>query len=177
MIESVYWKEDLLSTARALKPLKKPPRWSEKSMVNFEKRLMISFFMIRKLLETGKLSKKSHSHQAYIFSYEPSGKEITLLNHRLIDEIYDFEKESRLSKNILFIANQFIHCNIIFAIQGKDRNWEDVYVVSDRDRKKTIYRVPVCEIKKILELVGTDYAHNIKWFWDPKIDDYRIEVP
>ena len=47
MIESRYWKEDLLSHADRLSPVKKPRRWSERAVVNFEKELMISFFMVR----------------------------------------------------------------------------------------------------------------------------------
>lgn len=55
MIESCYWKEDLLEHARELKPDKKPKRWTEKRHVNFEKKISISFFIIRKLLESNKL--------------------------------------------------------------------------------------------------------------------------
>jgi hypothetical protein len=51
MIESNYWKEDLLAHAKRLRPVKKPKRWSERAVVNFEKELMISFFMVRALLE------------------------------------------------------------------------------------------------------------------------------
>jgi len=50
MIESVYWKENLLEHARRLKPVEKPPRWSERLVMNFEKELIISFFCIRKLI-------------------------------------------------------------------------------------------------------------------------------
>ena len=37
MIESRYWKEDLLDFAKRMKPVKKPRRWSEKRVVKFEK--------------------------------------------------------------------------------------------------------------------------------------------
>ena len=44
VIESRYWKEDLLNHAKRLRPVKKPKRWSERAVVNFEKELIISFF-------------------------------------------------------------------------------------------------------------------------------------
>jgi len=52
MIESRYWKDDLLKLAKELKPEKHPKRWPEKRQVNFEKEIIISFFKIRKLFET-----------------------------------------------------------------------------------------------------------------------------
>ena len=50
MIESYYWREDLLDHARRLRPVKNPKRWSERALVIFEKELMISFLAGRKIL-------------------------------------------------------------------------------------------------------------------------------
>ena len=76
MIESVYWKEDLLDHARRLKAVEKPPRWSERLVVNFEKELIISFFCIRKLIEEHKVSSKSRQYRANVFSYTPTARRL-----------------------------------------------------------------------------------------------------
>lgn len=67
MIESCFWKEDLIKHAKRLKPSKKPKRWSERAVVNFEKELIISFFYIRKLLESKKVSKNIENYKMKIF--------------------------------------------------------------------------------------------------------------
>lgn len=67
MIESRYWKEDLIEYHNKLKPVKNSPRWSEKLQVNFEKDITVSFFMIRKLIECTKLSSKTTNFKATIF--------------------------------------------------------------------------------------------------------------
>lgn len=147
-------------------------------MVNFEKQLIISFFMIRKLLETYRVSQKSRRHKAKVFCFKPSGKKITKLNHYSIDKIYDLKREFKIKKGIVFIANQLIHSCTIFAYRNDpiDRNWGGVFACSDWERNKAIYRIPISEIIKIFQLVGNDYLTEIRMTYDEKIDDYEIET-
>lgn len=176
MIESCYWKEDLLSHAKRLRPITKPKRWREKLMVNFEKELIISFFLIRKLFETHKVSNKSREYRASVYCYAPTGKRITKLNEWAIDEIYNLEKEKRVKKSILFLSNQLIHSCTIFAYREEDRNWGGVYACSDFERNKTIYRISIQEIIKIFELVGNDYPSSMRMTWNEKKGDYLVET-
>jgi len=74
MIESIYWKEDLLKYSKHLQPVAKPARWSERIQVNFEKDVTISFFIIRKLIESTKLSFKTTKYEAQIFRSPCVGK-------------------------------------------------------------------------------------------------------
>lgn len=173
MIESRYWKKDLLKHAKRLSPVKSPPRWSEKLIVNFEKELIISFFMVRKLFETHKVSSKSKKYQARIFEC-PAIRKVTYLNDIIIEENYDLGKEKSITRNIVFIANQLIHSGTIFAYREKDRNWGGVYVCSDYERKNSIFRIPISEIKKIFHIVGNDDPTTLKMTYDHKKDDYVI---
>lgn len=176
MIESIYWKEDLLNHAKRLKSVRRPPRWSERLVVNFEKELIISFFCIRKLFEAHKVSRKSKQYRAEVFCYKPAGKQITKLNQWNIDEIYDLSNESKVRKNIIFLANQLIHSCTIYAYREPNRNWGGVYTCSDFERDKTIYRIPIQEIIKIFELVGKDYPSYMKATWSEEYGDYVIET-
>lgn len=176
MIESRYWKEDLLSHVRRLRPVVKPKRWSEKLVVNFEKELAVSFFLIRKLFEEHRVSSRSTKYGASIYSYMPTGKKITRRNHWAIDEIYDLENEKKVNKSIIFLSNQFIHSCTIFAYREEDRNWGGVYACSGFERNKTIYRITIGEIVKIFKLVGNDYASSISMTWDEKEGDYSVKA-
>jgi len=176
MIESVYWKEDLLEHARRLKPIAKPPRWSERRVVKFEKELIISFFCVRKLIETDKVSNKSRPYRAHVFCYAPKGKKITKINQWDIDDIYDLQNEKAVQKSILFLTNQLIHSCTLYAYREPDRNWGGVYACSDFERDKTIYRIPVQEIIKILKLVGTDYPSSVAMTWADEAGDYVVKT-
>lgn len=176
MIESRYWKEDLLKNAQIIQPVENPPRWSEKSMVNFEKRIIISFFLIRKLFETYKVSQKSRLYKARIFCHKSRAKKITTKDHFVIDEVYDLNNEREVRKCIPFVANQLIHSCTIFAYREEDRNWGGVYACSDFERDNVIFRIPISEIVKILRLVGNDYPSKMKITWCGEKGDYRVET-
>lgn len=173
MIESYYWKEDLLDHAKRLAPVQKPKRWSEKAVVNFEKELMISFFMVRALLERGKVSSRSHKYRVPLGKSPWNGKQITVLNHWLIGELYRWDKEKASDVSIAFLSNQFVHSRAIFAMRDKTRNWSEVVLCSDFEARRAIYRVSVQEIQKVFQLVGTDYARRSSLVYDEELGDYR----
>lgn len=173
MIESRYWKEDLLAHAKRLRPVKNPKRWSERAVVNFEKELMISFFMVRALLERGKLSTKINAHKVPVTAYSWNGTHITMLNFFDVHELYDFEKGKTTQLSVNFLSNQFVHARAIYADRDETKNWSHVLLCSDFERKKAIYRVPVTEIQRIFHLVADDSISWSSYVYDPKIGDYR----
>jgi len=176
MIESRYWKEDLLKHAKTLKPVKHPKRWSEKGQVNFEKEIIVSLFKIRKLFETNKVSSVSKNHKAKIFRYPIGSKKVNNMNYWNIHEIYDLAKKSKVEKNIVFICNQFIHGGATFAFQNTDRNWGGIFTCSDFERSRHIYEIPIEEIITILNLVGNDYPKHVTFKYSEELDDYKIET-
>ena len=175
MIESYYWKQDLLALAKKLKPLKKPPRWSEKLQVNLEKEVIISFFMIRKLLESIKFSKAITELKVDIYR-SPCVGEVNNRNFMFINDLYDFEQEEKTQKKLNFFCNQLIHGGAIFAYRDKDRNWGGIYTCSDFERAKYIYRIQMTEIISILEIAGNDYPTKISMIYSEDLGDYVIET-
>ena len=176
MIESRYWKEDLLAHSKRLKPTKKPKRWSEKAVVNFEKEILISFFMIRILLENKKTSVKSVDYRVPVRRAPWSGKKITQLNLWHIEGHYDFANEVEARVSLQFLVNQFIHCKLIHATRDRDRNWSEIFVCSDFEMRKALYRISMDEIRKIFSFVGADYGDQVHYKWDAKIDDYQVTL-
>lgn len=174
-IESYYWREDIACYARKFQPVVKPPRWSERLVVNFEKDVTLALFMVRKLDESGKFSSKTKKHRAVIYRSQNT-KKVNSLNYLNIGDIYDLGKEDVVSKPISFICNQFIHGGATFAYRAPDRNWDGLYTCSDYERRKYIYRVPLAEIVKILELAAIDYPNFIKMTFNADREDYDVET-
>lgn len=162
VIESRYWREDLARYARSFRPRKKPARWSERLVVNFEKDVTIALFMVRRLAEAGKFSSLMMRHRAEVFRCAFHGKP-----HRLvfkdIHELYRLEVEEPVSKDVAFVCNQFIHAEFTCAFRGNDRNWLSLYTSSDFEKKKYIYKIPLPEIVKILDLAINDYPTSKKF--------------
>jgi hypothetical protein len=175
MIESVYWKEDLLKYAEQFKPVLKPPKWSERLQVNFEKDVIISFFMVRKLIESNKLSSKLTEYKVKIYR-SPVIAKVDNKNFFDIENLYDLESEVMVSKKVVFVCNQFIHGGATYAYREKDRNWGGLYTCSDFERNKYVYRIPLSEVIKILETAGNDYPDSISYIYSESKDDYDVKV-
>jgi len=174
MIESSYWKADILKHRKKLKQVGKPKRWSEKLQVNFEKEIIITFFMIRKLLESHKLSSKSKKYKASIYRAPIKIDKVHNLNYWDIDSAYDLVNEEKCKKSINFICNQFIHGGAIYAYRGKNRKWEGIYTCSDFERGKYIYKIPLEEIRNIFKIVGNDYPTKMSYIFSEEKGDYIV---
>lgn len=176
MIESCYWKENLLAHSKRLAPKTRPPRWTEGLVARFEIEIIISFFYIRKLFDERKLSSASKNHKAIVYISKSKGKNVTRINSHRIDELYDFENEKKEKKGIYLLTNQFVHSYIIFPYRNEDRNWGGLFVCSDYERNNILLRIEINEIRKILNMVGSDYPHTMKMIFDPKLQDFKIET-
>lgn len=173
VIESYYWKEDILKYAKKFKPKANPPRWSERQLVNFEKDVILSMFMVRMLAERHKFSSKTFNLKLKIFR-SPCIKEVNYPNQFSIDEVYDFDREEPVQKNVIFVCNQLIHCGAMFAYRDENRNWDGVFACSDYERQKYVYRIPISEIISLLETAGNDYPHEMKIAYCEKKKDYIV---
>ncbi len=175
MIESFYWKNDLLDYAKKFSPMKNPSRLSEKKQASFEKDVVLSFFMIRKLVECHKFTQKTLDHKLMIYRSPCIGR-VNNMNFHSIERLYKLESEEKISKDVIFVCNQFIHGGALFAYREDDRNWGGIYTCSDFERKKFIYRIPIIEIVRILRIAGNDYPHSMRFNYSKKSKDYVVEI-
>ncbi|WP_417246480.1 hypothetical protein [Celeribacter sp.] len=175
VIESHYWREDLKRYARSLAPKKKPPRWSERLVVNFEKDVTIALFMVRRLVEAGKFSSKMRDHRVNLLRYRFNGRPHSLI-YKDIDELYDLSTEEAVVKDVGFLCNQFIHADFTYALRGGDRNWDGLYTSSDFEKKGWVYWVPVAEIIKVLELAVLDCPSSLSMSYDADKEKWIVQT-
>lgn len=175
VIESGFWREDLARYAKAFRPKEKPPRWSERLVVNFEKDVSVALFMVRRLFEAKKFSSNMNTYKAQIYRCAFHGKPHRLI-YKDIDELYRLGDEEPVSKDVMFVCNQFIHADFTFAFRGEDRNWEGLYTSSDYEKRKFVYKVPLPQIVRILELAVEDYPRSITRRYDTEKNDWIIET-
>lgn len=173
MIESYYWKQDLLKYAKHFKPLVKPPNWSEKLMVSFEKDVTIALFMVRKLKDEWRFSPETLKHKIWVYRY-PCINKPNNFNYNSIEKLYNYDKEEKIFKYLDFISNQFIHSQAIYTFRGEDRNWKDIYLCSSYEKGKYIYKIPVNEIIKLLEIAGNDYPKGVSKEWNEEKKEYNV---
>ena len=174
MIESRYWKEELARIAKTLKPVRKPPRWSERAVCVVERDLMIGFFIIRRLIELHKVSSLTRDFKMKVYSCPSQGTNVTWMNNHRIDEHYDLDNEKLEIKKPLYMSNQFIHAYTSFVLRDETRNWNEIFIVSDYDRNDCIWRVPIPIIQELFELASNDYPSYTEWRFDKEKGDYIV---
>ncbi len=160
MIESRFWKVDLLNYAKKFKPVKNPPKWTEKRHVNFEKDIIVSFFIIRKLAECYKLSSKTLKHKMMIYRIPCIGR-VDNFNYSDFEKLYDFNSQEEVGKDVKFVSNQLIHGRALLGHCEKNGNYSGIFMTSDFERQKFLYHIPILEIIKILEIAGNDYPSSL----------------
>jgi len=173
-IESRYWKTDLSKYAHKFKyRYKFCKRIEEKQQVNFEKDIIISLFMLRVLMERKKCSSKTEQFDVSFFRYPCKSDNVNWLNDWRFEEKYDLDKEEVLIQKPQFLVNQLIHHAALFAYREKGR-WAGVWVAAPNQRRNYLYRIPIFEIIKLLEIAADDYPVTMLSVYDQKKGDYKV---
>ncbi len=173
-MESIYWKEFLVSTASELKKVKRPKPLTLRRLEIIERDIALSFFILRKLIELHKVSKKIRDYPFKVFLWPCTEKLSTLLNNHKIEELYDFSKEQPQTKKPIYICHQIIHSYTSGMIVDETRNWDSLLVVSDYDRRKNIWRIPIVSIVGLLKEASEDYPNYMAYKWNNRTGDYDV---
>lgn len=168
MIESRYWKEELARIAKTLKPLRKPPYRTKRACCVVEREIMVGWFIIRRLIELNKVSSRTRDFNMKVYSCPTQGTRVTWINNHRFYDNYDLENEKAETKKPFYISNQFIHAYVSFVFIDAERNWSDVYIVSDYDRNDCIWRVPIQVIRELFELASEDYPLQMTYKFNEK---------
>jgi len=103
-----------LKSARKLRRFSKLRRPKGKNLIDLEKEVFLSFYIIRKLREANKLSDEVVKLKLNILSYPAKGKAVTHYNWHRLDELFDLNNNKQESYDVGCICNRVIH-SFIFA--------------------------------------------------------------
>ena len=175
-MESFYWKEFLSETASEIRQVPLPRRITQRRSEIVERNIVISFFLLRRLIELHRVSTKVRNFELQVFAWPSTGKLPTLLNKHRIEELYDFSKEFAQTKRPLYICNQVIHSYSSALLVDETRNWDSILTVSDYDRKNCIWRIPANVMVDLFRIASKDFPDRIKYTRDKETEDYDVET-
>lgn len=151
--ESSYWKNDLIKDSQILL------RWSQKKHstrqeVLLEKKIFISAYSIRKLVEAEKIG-KDFPMWAFVLERhkKTSQKQIDYLNSHRLEEHYDFNYKEKVSVDLSFLTNQIIH-SYVFAFSEDENSTNGFYVASDHVKESYLYHVNLERYINLLLWIG-----------------------
>jgi len=177
IVESFYWKLELLRQAKFLAKKKRQKNWREASFSACEKSIMIGFYAVRKLVEAEKVSDQTKKMSVHVCEHPPTGKPVTMLNWHKVDELFDLENpnENPITWSLMEIANQVIHSFIFIPVMADNgKGLEGFFLASDRQRHKCLLFLSLDEILKCFAKVGGDYPDKVHMTFNPATGDYDV---
>jgi len=173
--ESVYWKKDLLKLSRKLTKRKRSGIWDEADHADFEKEIMIGFYIVRKLSEAQKLSNETISTKLQGFKIPSNGKKINHLSISQYPEYYDFENLTQAKLDIKLIWNNIIHSYVFSPFFSEEYNeLLGIHFTSDSKRNICLFSLDIEVIIDFFKKVGRDYPMHISMTFNETTGDYKF---
>lgn len=199
--ESIYWKNELLDISNKLQNKTNIIKWTNSDNADFEKQIMIGFYIIRKLIESKKLTNKIISTNLKGFKYPNNGKKLNWMNNHKFIEFYSFDKKNKTKFDLQFLINLFIHSYIFKVIlnfndinvrkkiesdiQISDNEYYEldkkneksiigIWVNSDSQKDDFLYEIELEKIIYLFNKVGNCNITKRSMFYNFKTNDYDI---
>jgi hypothetical protein len=158
--ESYPWKDDLLENANEIERACANHTGSEDRYLILEKMVFISAFIMRKLLDSNKLS--SIFETVTVTCTEHIFKSEKVDNKReyqdfVSDELYDFDNPTEEQVKLRKILGIIIHSNIFSIAAGEDEAIEGFFVNSEVSRQEGLWLIGFPPFISLMRRVGEDY--------------------
>ena len=154
--ESHCWKKALLKDREYLARFRISDATREDTLAGIEKRIFVSFYAIRKLMDAEKLS-TSNVHSQWPIIWYPNLSQIDILNWDKIAEKYDLDSGHREARKLRWLCNQVIHSFVFIIDFAENGMIGGIFISSDREKNKRVFHVERRTLMDVLKLIGNDY--------------------
>jgi len=171
--DSYPWKSELV---KIRKYLERNYMYDMEGNVNdlkrfyFEKNLFYSAFIIRKLIESDRMSDYIDNMNIKVKAYKPK-RHVNRINCFMDNDMYNLEEYTKITLPIKEITNFLIHSYVFDICINDDLKVKSFFVSSDYDRNKNLYEIQMKDCYNVLNI-----NVNIKMFKKYKIKMYNFCV-
>lgn len=160
-----YWIGDLTENIKFISTCidKEIPFCEEESdelLLELEKRIMMSCYIIRKLNESKKIPDELYKNEVDLVFYPRNKKELSSPDTIHIEKNHDMKNGKIQNKHFSYVANQIIHSHYFEICQYFDEKISGFFFNSDRSRKNGVYYVRLDDFFEALTDVAQVYADN-----------------
>ncbi len=176
MIESHYWRSELMDEIKWLKKHRVFRRWSEKQQVLYERRLMLTAFQVRSLLERPKVNDMARNTDMPAIRYKKVGERpFTVTGSGWPNERFDMENPEHVRLSALEVCNQIIH---YYWMQtwAEGQEFSGMLVFSDYKRHKWAYQFDIEDLLQLFRVFADNSSaiNGYESIWDEKKQDFII---
>jgi hypothetical protein len=162
--EQSYWRADLTKYAQRLKRRYGKLRWSKQTLYEIEKEVFLSAFIIRKLIESGKVDRAVLGLNFQIKKYPIRPGAVRSTDPKTLGSIYDIYHGRDEILSIKKLCDQFVHSYIFspLIISRTHGVVFGLYFSSDCESEKGLYYIPLIKVIEIITSSACNRPIKIK---------------
>ena len=172
--DSQEWKRELIRQKHFLNLYSKL-KWTERRFAKHAHKIDLSFLVsaiiIRKLIESDKLSDDADNYKLNVVAYTPR-RHIDKLHKWVEDGDYEWGDHQNSSVSAKTICNSLIHSYAYCPEFSEQHKLSGFFVASDFDRNKLIYEVTLSSWIAYLDFIASDSVCKLSMHFDEKKSDY-----
>lgn len=165
MHESYQWKELLKEKVNTIERIASLVEIGDEDYETVDIELFTAMCILRKLEERNKLTTELCKKNWSIFSYpKKKGTRSIQFNDYDIDRFYSLDSKKKISKNLRFITNLFIHSSAISCFNGYNENEITSYLItSSYEHNKYLYEIPLDIICNLFKEASDNYPYTTRY--------------
>jgi hypothetical protein len=150
--EDLYWRADLTKFSERLKKRYAEPRWSKRSLYEIEKDVFLSAYVIRKLIQSGKVDRAVSGLNYRIKQYPIKPGAVPSTNPKTFTSTYDIYRGHDQTLSVEKLCDQFVHSYIFspLIINRSHGVVFGIYFASDRESKRGLYYISLVRVIEII---------------------------
>tara|TARA_R110002049_G_C9022697_1_gene551445 strand:+ start:123 stop:731 length:609 start_codon:yes stop_codon:yes gene_type:complete len=168
--ESQPWREALKKDAQVLNRWASRTRASERRAFIIERKIFLTAYAIRKLIESEKLSSSTENEGIHCIAFRalPGAKQ--LMERQKFEESYDFENKTHETLTLIKLTHLIIHSSILVECVD-ERMRMSGFLVTTKQKISSLFQIPLNEYMRAIELVADDDPSTSQWAFDPETQE------
>ena len=162
IFDSRKWRRQLRDTAASLARRAAQTRWAEASFNKLEQELMLSFYTVRKLIESHQTNAALQTQNFAGRAYPSIGHPVSYVIWPDISAKYDLSNATAYATNARTLANQFIHSFIYRPTRAADGGLSGVFVASDWEKDQRVFWFAVATLCSVLTAVASSRSGGFR---------------
>lgn len=137
---------------------------------------MVSAYAVRKLSEARLVSDELEERRWTIHRHKLRGEPPDIWNRYFFWETFDLESSTKESMTTVRLCNQIIHSWIWTTDFSEAGSFRGIYVASDRERRKCLYRVEIEVLIRLFDAVGREEIGSMTMATDANGERQWVQV-
>jgi hypothetical protein len=159
-----YWRADLINFAERLERRYGKSRWSKRTLYEIEKEVFLSAYIIRKLIESGKINRSVLGLNYQIKQYPIKAGSVRSTDPKTFASTYELYHGRDCTFSVERLCHQFVHSYIFspLIITRSHGVVFGVYFASDWDSKKGLYYTPLINVIEVVISAANNQPIKLK---------------